>query len=197
MTIQSMGTVLDQKRRPWSRRTFTLLSDRIVIERRTLREHVKYDVRLDKLGFDMVYYSDDTRVGRLILYFCMVAPVVLTVASFIVPIAAKNLLMFWVFCLMLALINLAKEHSDDIRLTGGEVEVAFYRDMPAETEVREYIEEVIRMAKAYYRDKYTRMDPSIPDDIFLGRLHWLHHREIITDGDLEELRNTWQLKKLL
>jgi hypothetical protein len=131
------------------------------------------------------------------LYFCVVAPVVLTVASFIVPIAAKTQLMFWVLCLMLALINLAKEHSDDIRLTGGEVELVFYRNVPDKVEVREYIEEVICMAKAYYRDKYTRMDPSISDEIFLGRLHWLHHREIITDGDLEELKNTWRLKKLL
>lgn len=192
-----MLCTLYQKRRPWSQRIFTLYSDRVVVESRTLRERSKYEVRLDKIGFDVVYHSDDTRAGKFMLYVCLIAPTLVTVVSFFRPIEGKVILLSWATGVLLALLNLAKEHSDDIQLLGGERALVFYRNIPDERKVLEFIDLVTRTAKSYVKERFTKVEVGIPEEIFMSRLYWLYEREIISDAELGDLRNEYQVKKLI
>ncbi len=192
-----MQTLLYQKRRPWSSRRFTLLHDRIIVETSTLRERHKYEVRLDRLGFDLVYRSDDTRAGKLMLYLCLLTPAAVTISSFFVPIVAKTQVMVWLLCYLFAFLNVLREHSDDIQLVGGEQALVFYRLVPNESAVLAFIEQVIASAKLYDREKYTRIDVAVPEEIFMARLHWLLQREIITEKELQDLINDFKVKRLL
>ena len=196
--MNGMKTVFEQKRR-LSLRRYTLYSDKILVETKTLRKNQKYEIKLDKIGKDIHYQSDSIIIGKIFFYVCLAFPVVLWIIYFIVPeqmdkgVATVNTVIWW----FLALLNILKQHEDDIYLSGGQNSLVFYRAIPNEETVLDFIHKVINTSRSYLRDKYATVDTNIPEDIFVGRLFWLKEEEIISENEFYELKKEYSIKKLL
>lgn len=96
-----------------------------------------------------------------------------------------NCLIWW----GLALYNFLTLHNDDIFITGGHQNLAFYRTIPNEETVLEFVEKIISTSKKYLKEKYTKVELSMSEEAFFSQLRWLQEREVITDLELKELMN--------
>jgi len=193
-----MKTIFEQKR-GLSLRRYTLYSDKVLIETKTIRKNQKYELKLDKIGHNIHYQSDSTMVGKIFFYVCLAIPIILWIIHFIVPeqmdkgAATINTVIWW----LLALINVLKQHEDDIYLTGGQNNIVFFRAIPNEKNVLDFIHKVIDTSRIYLRNKYGIVDTNIPEDVFFGRLNWLKEEEIISEREFYELKNEYNVKKIL
>ena len=79
---------------------------------------------------------------------------------------------------------------------GGQINLEFFRTIPNEETVLEFINKVINTSKVYLRHKYGIVDVNIPEDVFIGRLNWLKDEEIISEKEFDELINEYNIKKL-
>ncbi len=193
-----MKVVFEQKKGLGLRR-YTLYSDKILIETKTIRKNQKYELRLDKIGRNIHYQSDSTIIGKIFFYICLAIPIILWTIHFIRPEQAEkgaaiaNTVIWWT----LALINILKKHEDDIYLVGGENNLVFFRTIPNEESVLKFIHQVIATSRTYLRNKYGVVNANIPEDLFLGRLNWLKDEEIISENEFFELKDEYNVKKVL
>lgn len=191
--------IVFEQKQGLSRRKYTLLPDKILVETENIRKKSKYEIKLDRVGHDIHYQSDSTIVGRIFFYFCLALPIILWIAYFIQPgqmetrVAIVNTAIWW----GLALINILKKHKDDIFLVGGQVNLVFFRTVPNGEEVLKFVEQIITASKQYLKTKYTAVDINIPEDDFQKRLQRLKEKEIIDDVELNELKREYSTKKLL
>ena len=192
-----MQTVFEQKSR-LNLRKYTLYSDKILIETKTIRENQKYELKLDKIGRNIHYQSDSTIVGKIAFYICLAIPIILWIIHFFVPekmdsgVATINTVIWW----LLALMNILKKSKDNIYIMGGQINLEFFRTIPNEETVLEFINKVINTSKVYLRHKYGIVDVNIPEDVFIGRLNWLKDEEIISEKEFDELINEYNIKKI-
>ena len=193
-----MKTVFEQKR-GLSLRRYTLYSDKILIETKTIRKNQKYELKLDKVGHNIQYQSDSTIVGKIAFYVCLAIPIVLWIIHFVVSkqldkgTAIINTILWW----LLALINILKQHEDDIYLVGGQNSLAFFRTVPNEGIVLDFIQKVINSSKSYLRNKYGIVDVNISEDVFFARLNWLKEEEIISEKEFYEIKDEYRVKKII
>ena len=90
-----------------------------------------------------------------------------------------------------------KPHKDDIYLVNGEYNLVFYRDIPNEKAVIEFIDGVKDQVKAYMKKKYTVFDSTTSDQDFYRRLNWLRDTEIISFSEYDEIKTNYDTQKLL
>ncbi|MCL1934394.1 MAG: hypothetical protein FWF53_11355 [Candidatus Azobacteroides sp.] len=196
--MKDVKTIFEQKR-GLSLRKFTLYRDKIIIEIKTIRKNQKYELKLDKIGHNIHYQSDSTIVGKIFFYICLAIPIILWIIHFIAPnqmdkgAAIVNTALWW----LLALINILKKSEDDIYLLGGQNNLVFFRTIPNEETVLNFINQIIETSKTYLKNKYGIVDAGIPEDIFFNRLNWLKDEEIISEKEFYELKNEYSIKKLL
>jgi len=96
---------------------------------------------------------------------------------------------------VLALITKFKKHKDDIYLAGGQHSLVFFRTIPNEESVLNFINQVITTSRVYLKSKYGIVDINIPENVFLGQLNWLKEEEIITEKEFYELKKEYDVKK--
>ena len=192
---QSNMTEFQQIRWPNSRRHI-LFSDRIIVEIKTLRKLDKYEVKLDRLGLDIHYQSDNTIVGKIFVVVC----VLIVVASLFGIYLSKDKDV-WIFNAILfgflGCFGYFKHHQDDIFLVGGNTNLVFYRDIPSEKDVLEFIEKVKDQEKRYLKEKFTVFDNTTEEKDFFNRINWLRDREIISHTEYLEYKTKFDTLRLL
>jgi hypothetical protein len=113
-----MKTELLQKKGLNSRK-FILHSEKISIETKTLQKINKYEVRLDSVGLDIHYQSDNTLPGKIFFIICSVIIVGSIVGFFLTDVKEAN---GWIFNIVswsiVACIAYCYPHQDDICLVG-------------------------------------------------------------------------------
>ncbi len=90
-----------------------------------------------------------------------------------------------------------KPHQDDIYLVGGQSNLVFYRDIPNEEVVLEFIDKVKENVKIYLKEKYTMFDSTTVDQDYYVRINWLRDREIINHSEYFEYKMQFDTQKLL
>jgi hypothetical protein len=193
-----MKTQFIQKR-GFNYRKFFLHPDKIVVETKTIRKLDKFEVKMDRIGFDIQYQADNTVGGKILFVFCLGLPLLMTVLQFFPhqKTSFGSLVICYIFGFGIALLNYLKQHQDDIFLLGGQKNLVFYRNIPDEAAVLEFIEQVISTAKQYMKTKYTTFDTYTSEEDFMNRLHWLQDREVITDKEYSEIKEEFIVRRLL
>jgi len=192
-----MKTEFQQKRR-LNFRKFTLTSDKIIVETRTLRKNDKYEIKLDRVGLETHYQSDNTIAGKIFFGIC-IALVVGSIFGIIYS-TGKDI-NIWIFNAVLwtfmACFAYFKPHQDDIYLVGGQTNLVFYRDIPNEKNVIEFIDKVKVHVKIYLKEKYTIFDSTTVEQDFYNKINWLRDREIISYSEYVEYKTQFDTQKLL
>lgn len=186
------------QKRGFNYRKFFLKNDKIIVETKTIRKIDKFEVRLDRIGYDIYYQRDNVGVGKVMFWITSIAPFGFLIGSFydksLLP--AQIILMF-VICWTLSSLNYFKQHQDDIYLMGGQKNLVFYRETPNEESVLEFINEVINSSKLLLKEKYAIVDLSLSEEEFMGRLSWLIEKEVITNAEKVSLLQDFKIRKLL
>ena len=192
-----MDKVLEQKQGA-NLRKYTLKEDRILVETRSLRKNEKYEFMLDNIGLDKVYKADSTILGKIFFYVCLALPIALTVAKLLGSNIDNNTLIInYVIWFGLAIVGYFRKSQDDIYLTGGPMALVFYRTIPTEKEVSDFIDGTIAASKKYIKEKYAKVNIDIPQEMFFGRLNLLKEKNIITESEYQEIKKEYELKKLI
>ena len=192
-----MEKLLEQKQGA-SLRKYILKEDRILVETRSLRNNEKYEVMLDSIGLDKLYKAESTIIGKIFFFFCLAIPIAMTIALLAgSQIETGTLIVNYVFWFGLAIAGYFKKSKDDIYLTGGPRVLVFYRIIPNEKEVLDFIDEVIAASKKYLKEKYAKVNVDISQELFFNRLNLLKDKNIITESEYQEIKNEYELKKLI
>jgi len=179
-------------------RKFKLTPSKIIIETRSSRKNIKYEVKLDRLGFDIFYQSDNTTPGIIMFGICIAIIIGATIEHFTSgTLDTPGLIVTWISCCGFCLLNYLKQHQDDIYLTGGEVNLVFYRNKPNEETVLNFIEEVKKQTKLFLKEKYTVFDDTTTEHDFYNRMIWLREHEIIDQNEYITYINEFEIQKLL
>jgi hypothetical protein len=195
--MKIMNQVFSQKRGLNSKR-FTLSSDKILVERRSMQSIDKYEVKLDRIGYD-IQYSADNKFGRsAFLIICFGVPVLLTICELLFHnIGLKNILIGFFCFYCIGILILFKQPNDNIFLTGGDINLVFFRNVPSEEKVLSFIKIIIATAKLNLKEKYITNDTSFEDGEFLSVLKWLKQTEVITGEEYELYKQEYEVKRLL
>jgi hypothetical protein len=179
-------------------RKFILTNDKIIIETKTYRKIDKYEVKLDRLGFDIHYQSDNTLPGKILFAFTLIWFVV-SILSIIF--AGKENTGFWIFSAIgsafFSAFNFFRQHQDDIFLVGGGTNIVFYRDIPDERLVLEFIDQLNLRQKHLLREKYTPVENYTNEDDYIQTLNWLYDKGAINSVELNEFQTKFKTHKLL
>ena len=192
-----MSTEFIQKK-GYNIRKFILTSDKIIVETKTIQKKYKYEVKLDRLGLDIHYQADNTIAGKIFFTICLILIAISVFAFFYNSDKEQNI---WIFNTLLwtamAFFAYFKQHQDDIFLVGGESNLAFYRNIPNEEKVLEFINKIKTSTKIYLKEKYTYFDKNTSDQDFFHRINWLYEKEIITYTEYLDYKTNFETQKLL
>jgi hypothetical protein len=192
-----MIAVLEQKR-GLNYRKYTLFPDKVLVETKSTSKINKYEVRIEKLGFQTQYQADNTLPAKIFLIICIAIPVALTILELLLHnVGTTTLVVNYVCWCGLALFSILKQHQDDIYLMGGDKNLVFYRNIPSEQKVLEFIDLIIKATKDNIKNKYLTFDPNTPDEEYLARLNWLKETEMITEEEFENYKIDLEIKRLL
>lgn len=168
-----MEKLLEQKQGA-NLRKYILKEDRILVETRSLRNNEKYEVMLDSIGLDKLYKAESTIIGKIFFFVCLAIPIAMTIALLAgSQIETGTLVVNYVLWFGLAIAGYFRKSKDDIYLTGGPRALVFYRIIPNEKEVLDFIDEVIAASKKYLKEKYAKVNVDIPQELFFSRLNLL------------------------
>ncbi|MDL2142471.1 hypothetical protein QQY79_08055 [Flavobacterium tructae] len=179
-------------------RKFILKDNKIIVDVKSLRKNDKYEVKLDQLGFDIHYRSDNTIPGKLFFFVCITLIIALTILYIFTNQVNQGTLIFnYIIWGTIALITYFKQHQDDIYLTGGQTTLVFYRDIPHEKNVLEFIEKIKTNTRIYLKEKYTNFDNIFSEHDFYNRINWLKDMEIISSSEYAEYKSNFEINRLL
>jgi len=197
--LKYMIRELEQKQGIFNSRKFILYSDRVHIETKSIRTNDSYEVKMEQIGYDKHYQSDSTIIGKIAHYIFIAIPIIVWIDYYFNPTDKKygDCLFFTVIFWFIALLGYLKKNKDDIFLVGGEKNLVFYRAIPNEQEVLDFIETVVATSKKYIKQKYTLIDSNIPEELFMNRIYWLKEKEIITESELFVLKEEYNIQKLV
>lgn len=191
-----MITVFEQKRF-MSYRRHTLYNDRVVVETKTDKGKTKYEVKLEDLGFDLMYQSENRKVVKITS--AVVIAILCWLVSMLIAKHSPELNGYiWAFVFPLILFTklLLEKGKDDLFLTGGTKNLVFYRAVPSEEKVLEFIQLINKTTKNKIKDNYlSEFDQN--DDRYLDVLVWLKKRDIISPEEFEEYKLDFDIRRLL
>jgi hypothetical protein len=187
-----------KQKRKFNYRKHTLYEDKVVVEYKTAKQTVKYDVKIDQIGHDVHYERENSIHRKVMCWFFLIAPIVVIGVRFFVHNKfdyATIVLIFGMSYFMAFLIYM-NEDKDDLFLIGHK-NLVFYRNVPNENEVLEFIDLVISTSRKFLKSKYTVIDNHITEDEFVARLNWLLEMKIIASEELIDLKEEFKIKRLL
>lgn len=187
-----------KQKKGFSTKKHYLYEDKIIVESKTLQQFDKYEVKLDKLGFEIQYQAENTTVRSIFIIGCVATLLFITGYELFYHNINNGHLAVYYFCILFLLgMALIKEPIDSIFLVGGEKNLVFFRTSPSEKEVLSFIETVISATKNKLKNKYLSPDETVPDEEYIPRLQWLKENEIITKKEFENLKKDFEIDRLL
>ncbi|MBK9421330.1 MAG: hypothetical protein IPN44_09805 [Flavobacteriales bacterium] len=99
--------------------------------------------------------------------------------------------------MLIAIIAYFKQHQDDIFLVGGQINLTFYRAIPNEHDVLEFIEKTRNEVKAYLKERYAVFDATTTELDFYSRINWLREKEVISPAEFAEYKTNFDTQRLL
>lgn len=179
-------------------RKYLLYDDKLVVEMKSTRQIDRFEIRLDKIGFEKQYQAENTFVGRTILWVLLFVFLGICGLAYVQNENKYPLIIIYSSLVFIIIaLQIFKQPKDDIYLVGGQRNLVFYRKFPSEEETLKFVDQVIAASKKYIKEKYSVFDSNTLEPEYNARLIWLFQREIITREEMEELKDDFKIRQLL
>jgi hypothetical protein len=170
---------------------FELQEGKIFVKNGGLKENIEFSIRFEDLGFDVYKKKDKTKnFGGYILVIFFLLGLSLVITSIAGNESIKQIFMSIGYSLFLGVTSILAFKSpsrDLVFLTGGTKNLELFRRSPTEKHVEEFIEEIHKQMRNYFKIKYAFVVIKVPFEIELNRLKWLKEIKAITEIEYTEL----------
>ena len=82
-------------------------------------------------------------------------------------------------------------------IRGGVKDVKFFLDNPSRNQVEEFAEELIKKSRKIILEKYSRVDPDIPEEDFFKQIHWLLQNNYLSEKEYENKKKEYKISKII
>lgn len=188
-----------KQKRGRSERNFILYEDRINFFTKTPKETARYDIKLQELGFDLHYHTAK-KTNRMMLYIFNGLMFGLMLLILIFDEKREGTLAFVVLgipVVIISAVELLKKDTDDLYLVGGNKKLVFYRAIPDEQSVLDFIAVINTTQRQLLKTKYTAFTNRTSAEEYDARLAWLKEIEAITEEEHGQLMHNFEISKLL
>ena len=86
---------------------------------------------------------------------------------------------------------------NELYLVGGSAQVMFFLNNPSKEEMENFISEIIRRSRTALLEKYTKIDPDLPEEIQINNFYWLKQRGLISEEEYENLKQKYKTQRLM
>lgn len=108
-----------------------------------------------------------------------------------------TLIVCTIFMTALAILCFKAPLDNHLMLKGGISNIKFFLDNPSRKEVEEYADELIKKSKKIILEKYSRVDPDIPEEDFFKQINWLLQNNYLTENEYDEKKNEYKISKII
>jgi hypothetical protein len=180
-------------------RKHIIFDDKIVVEYKNFNQIIKYEIKIDQIGFNLQYEKSNHLFAKIYFWFFVSMPLIYLLICYFKSIEIELSALFSGIGLSLIFIitNYFNKPKDDIFLVGNQKNLVFYRNIPNEKLVLEFIEEIISTSRKYLKLKYTVIEKYMTEDEFSATLRWLLEKDIINRIEFENLIQDFKIKQLL
>ena len=179
-------------------RNFVLYSNHINVEVKNANQTSNYNVKLEDLGFDLHYHTANKSKTPIIIFCSILLSLMCT--AFILDEKHESTLVVGVFgsiLLVIAIVSFLRSGTDDVYMVGGTKNLSFFRDVPNEQSVKEFITEIKKTQKQFFKAKYITYNSRTSIEEYEVRLQWLKDGEIISEDEYGQLLHNFEISKLL
>lgn len=180
-------------------REFTIEEKSIYVKMKSANEYNEWDVSFEELGFKKVYKSNPRTVNYIVASVTGSVIVLVLFAYIFYPeqMSTGTLYVNLFLWGLVTVIFLLAGRKDEIYLTGGSQNLAFFRSKPDQETVENFIDHLIRRAKERLKAKYTKIDKDLSEEVQLSNFYWLRNIEVISEDEYEHLKTELKTQKLL
>ena len=183
-------------------REFELKGNNLHVKTRSMGEHNEYAIDIEYLGEER-FYKTYSRIGPRIVGMVFYSIMILTIIGVLLEdnwTSGENVwaLIIGVF-LFGGLGSLAffAQLRNELHLVGGAAQVIFLLNKPSKEEMENFINEITSRSRKILIDKYSKVDPDLPEDIQIRNLYWLKEKGLISEEKYEELKQEYRNLKLM
>ncbi len=184
------------------RREFELAENKLHVKTSSLGEKNEYSINIEYLGEEK-YYKTYSRVGPRIVGSVFYLIMVITFIGFFQErnmAAIENLgalLLGIVLFGGLGSLAFFAPLRNELHLVGGSAQVMFLLNSPSKVEMEDFINELITRSRRILTDKYSKVDPDLPEEIQINNFYWLVQRGLISQEDYEDLKQEYYNQRLM
>ena len=179
-------------------RNFILYQDRISVDTKTSKESSRYNVKLSDVGTDLHYHAAHTSKLPIAIFCGIILSLIATILIMDEKHKDTVVAVFMSFILIIvAIIAYLREIIDDVYLVGGSKNLLFYRNVPDEQSVIEFIDEIKRTQKQLFKARYITYTSHTSTEEYEARLQWLKSIDAISDDEYSELLHDFEISKLI
>ena len=101
-----------------------------------------------------------------------------------------------IFMAVLAITCFKVPMDNTLKLKGGTKDLIFFLEHPSRKEVEKFADELVRISKSVILEKYSRVDPDIPEEDFFRQMNWLLQNNYLTEKEYEEKKKEYKINRL-
>jgi len=183
-------------------REFELHGSKLHVKTRSMGEHNEYTIDIECLGEER-FYKTFSRTGPRIVGLFFYGIMILAFIDFFLEDNLTSSDNIWGLILGIlfggGLGSLAffAQLRNELHLVGGSAQVMFLLNKPSKEEMENFINEIINRSRKILIDKFSKVDPDLPEDIQIRNLYWLKERGLISEEKYEELKLEYRNLKLM
>lgn len=182
------------------KKEFELKGDKLFIKSKSLSKIEEYFVDIELVGEER-YYKTHSRTGpRIVAIFFFGIPLT-TLTAFLIDGDKIENLPILIFALMFGvgfgLLALKAPLKNELHLFGGSSNVMFLLNSPSKEEMEKFIQELITRSRNIILEKYSKVDPDLPEEIQISNFYWLKQRGLLSEDEYENLKMEYKSKRLM
>jgi hypothetical protein len=184
------------------RREFELIDNKLHIKTKSEGQKNEFFIDIENLG-DEKYYKTYSKVGPRIVGSVFYLVVLVALIAFFLEEnwrTSEHLGTLLGIILVfggLGSLSFFGPLKNEPHLVGGSAQVMFLLDSPSKGEMDSFINELITRSRKILIEKYSKIDPDLPEEVQIGNLYWLKQRGLISDEKYEVLKEEYRTQKLM
>lgn len=190
-------TELRQKKL-FQRKEYKLYDDKIFVKIKTHTEQNEWHSSLEEIGLKKLYKKQSKTVQLICsaVCFCIVLTAFFTYIFFPNQISTDSFVGNSIVWSLVGIGLLLIPIKNELIVYGGTQDLVFFRNLPNDESVEEFVNTVITKTKKFLRSKYAKVDKDLSKEIQIGNFNWLKNIEVISEEEYESLKEELNREQL-
>ncbi len=184
------------------RNEFKLSGNTLHIKTKSMGETKEWSVDVEYIGEER-FYKTHSRLGPRIVGVLFFMVSIVSIVGFFLEKDWSNgdnigalILGVFLFGGLGALAFFAPLRNE-LHLVGGSAQIMFLLNSPSKEEMEDFIQEIIKRSRTVLLEKYTKIDPDLPEETQINNFYWLKQRGLISEEEYEDLKQEYKTKRLM